>query len=224
MSNVYIALIGDIIKSKNLENRTDIQKRLTKTLKELNEEYADVFASNLTVTLGDEFQGVFKNGKAVLEIVDKIKFLMSPVEFRFGIGIGEIITEMKKEISIGADGPAYWNARQAIKDIHSTNDYELSRILVSNGLEEQPLKMINDSLALCDFIESRWRETQRDLLTKSIENYGHSQKVPQIELAKLLGLSSQATNQRIQSSGYYQYLRMKTTIAQELEVLREGIK
>lgn len=38
-----------------------------------------------------------------------------PVELRFGIGIGEITTEINTEMALGADGPGYYKAREAIE-------------------------------------------------------------------------------------------------------------
>lgn len=43
---------------------------------------------------------------------------MQPYQVRFGIGVGKILTDINPELSIGADGPAYWHARKAINYIH----------------------------------------------------------------------------------------------------------
>ncbi|HCW74171.1 MAG TPA: hypothetical protein DHM90_10645 [Clostridiaceae bacterium] len=79
------------------------------------------------------------------------------------------------------------------------------------------VKVMNETLRLCDYIESRWRETQAEVVEKSILTYGHSLKVKQIELAELLELTSQALNQRIQSSGYYNYIRARSEISKLME-------
>ena len=213
---MYAAIIGDIIGSKKIKERDESQKKLKQVLETLNQEYKTTISSSLTLTLGDEFQGLFSSPAFILEIIDKIKFNMYPVELRFGIGFGEILTEIDREISIGSDGPAYWHARAAINNVHEENDYHYSRLLIKKGNESSQEKVINDSLKLCDFIESRWRETQRELVEVSVIKFGHYQLVSQTELAGMLGVSKQATNQRIQSSGYYQYLRMKNSITQLL--------
>lgn len=213
---MYFAVIGDIIASKKLENRFAVQENLKEILEIINKEYESDIASNFTITIGDEFQGLLKKGGRVIEIVDKIKISMQKVDIRFGIGIGEIKTRINK-LSIGADGPAYWNAREAISEIHKDNDYGNAKIMIRADENINLVKVMNETLRLCDYIESRWRETQAEVVEKSILTYGHSLKVKQIELADLLELTSQALNQRIQSSGYYNYIRARREISQLME-------
>lgn len=213
---MYFAIIGDIIGSKKLENRFSVQEKLTGILDQVNKEYAEDIASNFTITIGDEFQGLLTRGVRSMEIIDKIRISMDPVDIRFGIGIGEIRTRINK-LSIGADGPAYWNAREAISEIHSDNDYGKAKIMISADENRNMVKVMNETLRLCDHIESRWRDTQREVVEKSILRYGHDLKVKQIDLAELLHLTSQALNQRIQSSGYYNYLRARREISQLMD-------
>ncbi len=209
---MYAALIGDLVESKKLPDRQYVQEQLKQILAELNQEYSSAVASNLTVTLGDEFQGLFKTPDVLLEIADKIKFRMLPVKVRFGIGFGDITTDITRELSIGADGPAYWHARAAIEAVHDTGG------LMIIWDEDSPLQqVVNDSLALCDFVESRWRDSQTALIRESILNFGHSLDVSQVKLAELLGITTQAVNQRVQSTGYYQYLGMKNSITRSLK-------
>lgn len=43
---------------------------------------------------------------------------MYPVRLRFGIGFGEISTNIFCEAAIGTDGPAYYEARKMIEKLH----------------------------------------------------------------------------------------------------------
>jgi len=67
-----------------------------------------------------------------VQLLDQIA-LGFPHPIRFGLGLGEIVTDINREQSIGADGPAYWRARAAIEAIHEKDDYGSSRIAVSLG-------------------------------------------------------------------------------------------
>ena len=49
----YFALIGDIIGSKKIDNRYQVQKSLESCLADLNNEFQAVLASKLSITLGD---------------------------------------------------------------------------------------------------------------------------------------------------------------------------
>ncbi len=215
VDRVYYAVIGDIINSKKLSDRFGVQEKLTEILAEFNDTYEDDLASNFIITIGDEFQGLLRKGDHILEIIDKINILMNPVQIRFGIGIGEIKTRINK-LSIGADGPAYWHAREAILKVHEENDYGIAKLMISAQENPNLIVMINEILRLSSFIESRWRETQKELVDTAILNYGHSLNVKQTELAKLLNLTNQALNQRIQSSGYYNYIRARSQVTKIL--------
>lgn len=49
-----------------------------------------------------------------MDIISEMEIEMYPVKLRFGIGIGSIVTDINRELLLGADGPAYHNARKMI--------------------------------------------------------------------------------------------------------------
>ena len=214
---MYFAIIGDVISSRKIKDRKQFQKDLSGILDEINKSYSEDIVSKFVITLGDEFQGLLNKADYLLEIADKIKFKLDPIGVRFGIGIGRIETEINQERSIGADGPVYWCARKAINLIHEKNDYNVSKIAIEAEKENNFIDMINESLHLCDFIEKKWQPSQKNLIKASVLYFGHDTKVPQKELAKLLDLSVPTINVKIQSTGYYNYLRLKKSICQSLQ-------
>ena len=214
---MYFAIIGDVISSRKINDRKQFQKDLSGILDEINKSYSEDIASKFVITLGDEFQGLLKKADYLLEITDKIKFKLDPIEVRFGIGVGGIETKIIREASIGADGPAYWCARKAINLIHNKNDYNVSKIAIELEEENNFIDMINESLHFCDFIEKKWQPSQKKLIKTSVLHFGHNTKIPQKELAKLLDLSVPTINVKIQSTGYYNYLRLKKSICKSLQ-------
>ena len=111
----YVAIIGDVRDSRLLENRGAVQEQLKSVLTKINRLYAEDISAKFMITLGDEFQGLLGAGKNAIQIVEYIQREMYPVEIRFGLGIGEITTEINAEMAIGADGPGYYCARNAIE-------------------------------------------------------------------------------------------------------------
>jgi hypothetical protein len=211
---VYYAVIGDVIRSKESPDRRALQSDLEAVLAEVNKHYAHTVASRFVVTLGDEFQGLLNSAWPLLEIIDRIKFSIAPAKVRFGIGIGEIETEINPQASIGADGSAFWKAREAINHIHDQNDYGISTTRIASISAEPWIEVANDSLRLCDFIESRWRDGQYNLVrTLFLRNGDYNMmKFSQRDMAKYLGVSATTVNRQIKSSGYYQYFDMKRRI------------
>lgn len=54
----YVATIGDIIDSKNIEHRQEVQTNLLNTLDRINSKYRQSIVSNFKITLGDELEGL----------------------------------------------------------------------------------------------------------------------------------------------------------------------
>ena len=71
---MYLALIADVIDSKIVQERFDLQKQLEKTLQKINELFKDCLASAFTLTLGDEFQALLKVEAPVFQIIDTLTF------------------------------------------------------------------------------------------------------------------------------------------------------
>ena len=111
----FVAVIGDMKDSRHLENRKEVQVRLQGILDRLNEKYKDEIVSRFLITLGDEFQGLLSSGKYILDMVNEIRMEMYPVRLRFGIGFGQITTDIRTEMALGADGPGYYRAREAVE-------------------------------------------------------------------------------------------------------------
>ena len=110
-----IAIIGDIRKSRLLPERKEVQDKLKMVLDEINLKYEGDISAKFLITLGDEFQGLLSNGKYALKIIQEIRMQLCPTEVRFGIGVGKITTEINTDMALGADGPGYYNARDAIE-------------------------------------------------------------------------------------------------------------
>ena len=219
---MYIALIGDIIESKKIQDRAQVQQQLLRLMKELNWQYQDYLISPFTVTTGDEFQALFSPNSYMFQIIDQLSVAFSPYEIRFGIGVGEMVTEINKEQSIGSDGPAYWLAREAINHIHDKNDYGINHISVFLA-DEEVTWTVNAMLAACSFIQSKWTEVHyavlKQLLTENIYDETFSHK----EMARSLGITPSAFNKRIKASGLKIYLRNKRVAMNQIlkEIAKE---
>ena len=57
-TKTYVAIIGDIVGSRELKDRYKIQVQLENTLDSININFSRVIESKFTITIGDEFQGL----------------------------------------------------------------------------------------------------------------------------------------------------------------------
>ena len=111
----YYAIIGDIKRSKKIENRCEIQEKLKKILDNVNSIYNNDISAKFLITLGDEFQGLLEITAPILEIIKYIQREIYPIKLRFGVGIGNVSTLINHEAAIGEDGPAFYAAREMIE-------------------------------------------------------------------------------------------------------------
>lgn len=212
----YFALIGDIIDSKKIENRFETQRKLESVLTKINQRYAKSIASQFTLTLGDEFQAVLKKPGDILKIIHEIYFEMYPVKIRFGIGLGLISTEMNYEQSLGADGPAYHEARKAIDFVHE-NEGKNARYHTQIALfpeDTSAIKLLNLSLSNYSSIFSSW-DTKVFETVKLMQESGRQQDV-----ADKLGISQQAVMKRLQKANYYQFRHLYQSLNEVFESWR----
>jgi hypothetical protein len=110
---LYLTLIGDIVDSKQVARRADLQKRLAAALRKINDRKPSP-ASPYTITLGDEFQAVYKSADTLFLDLFSILAEIYPVEARFGVGVGGLTTPLNPKQALGMDGPAFHRAREAI--------------------------------------------------------------------------------------------------------------
>lgn len=206
--NRYIAIIGDIHDSRLLENRENSQLRLLECLEDINKEFKTHIASNFSVSMGDSFQGLLELDSNFMEIITTIEMKMYPVEFRFGIGIGEIITELNPKNSQVNDGPAYHYARKAVELIEKAEKQNATRktsiLLLDNNDESPTVRLINAIFALNTAIRNKWSDRQHEIIKTYLENGENQYKT-----AEAIGIGQSSISKTLKSTNFFAY---KTSI------------
>ncbi|MFL2099889.1 SatD family protein [Desemzia sp. FAM 23991] len=202
--NPYAAIIGDIKDSRNIADRKEVQEKFRSTLQHINQKYADDIASQFMITLGDSFQGLLKNKQTIMSIVFEIELAMSPIELRFGIGLGDISTTIQRENSMEMDGPAYHRARQMIETIEANeNKYTRSEtnMMICSGTDSlQTDQLLNTILSLATALKSKWSDRQKEVM---YTYFTHSEN--QYKTAEALGIGQSSVNKALNTAKYYTY-------------------
>lgn len=199
----YIAVIGDIVDSKKIENRKEVQRKLKEILEEINIEFASSIYSRFMITLGDEFQGLLASGKDLIKIVKRLEFKMYPTNIRFGVGIGDIVTDIDRDVPLGADGPAYYSARRMINEIKQNEKKRMkgqTNIMITIDNIEYLEELINSNLELCTVIKKNWTKRQREII---IDYWQHEDG--QSNAAKRLGVTQSTIQRGLSLGNYYTY-------------------
>ena len=200
--NEYIAIIGDIIDSRNLENRDEVQRQLKKLLDLINEEYDDDIAAKFLITLGDEFQGLLHSHENIINILNKIEAYMYPVKIRFGIGIGTVNTGIDYNKSNEIDGEAYHIARRMIENVEKNmNGYgeSSSNVMIDfSGNRTVKSELINAIFSLRYVVKSKWTKRQSELISVYEMN-----KCNQKKTAECLSISQSTVSRTLKKANYF---------------------
>ncbi|MGF3112256.1 SatD family protein [Facklamia sp. P9177] len=216
-----VVIIGDFIKSKQIKERKVFQKQVQAIFKRLNQKYQKQLLSQLTLTVGDEFQVIMKLDSNWLNFLDDL-YVTLPHPFRLGIGIGEITTAIDPERSIGADGPAFWRAREAIEAVHR-NHYGNKCHLALRTQDDSINQMVNSLFLLSETLKSQWTDLQRETFKLMLEEGIYQAEFDQAHFAQTIQISQSSLSKRLSLGNIKIYLRGRETIAEFLEGNHESL-
>lgn len=204
----YIAAKYDMIGSRRLTLRDDIQKHFLHVADEINCKFEGVLEAKFIVTHGDEAQALFSisHAQAAFSVFEHLALAMGEVRFRCGIGLGTLSTTIQQS-AIGMDGEAWQNAKHAIdyakKKRQSIHFY---------GFEPQLQVHLNALSNLLGFLQAGWTKEQRETILLV------SEFATQREIAIHLGVSDVAVSKRLTAAGWNHYQDGRASLDLQLEM------
>jgi len=112
--SIYWAVIADLVRSRSISARGSLQADLERVLAGRNARDGGTLAAKWTITIGDEFQALFRSPRDIPFAIDEICNATRPYYIRVGLGWGSLTTELKP-VAIGMDGPCFHRAREALE-------------------------------------------------------------------------------------------------------------
>jgi hypothetical protein len=178
-----IVIIGDIVASKALPRRAAFQRRLGTTLAGINRGNP-ALASPYTITLGDEFQAVYRSAERLWIDIVEILAAIHPVEARFAIGVGELSTRLNPRQALGMDGPAFHRARAAITALKHGS----ARLRIA-AEDEMTWSLANHALAHLSHYLDGWSRTRLQILAgllrgRAVRDLETSLKISKVAIYK----------------------------------------
>ncbi len=152
-------IIGDIKRSRDIDNWSNIFKKVETTLEEVNKLFSDDILVNFKPTIGDEFQGVLKSPQNAYALYTFIKCKLL-VDIYCGIGIGEI--EMPLEEGVGMRGTAFYRARDALELCKKS---KRNLLVKSSDAPNQTDEIINTLLRFIEAFENSWTKRQQEVVS-----------------------------------------------------------
>lgn len=185
----YLVIIGDMVDSRAIEDRAAVQARLNTELGRANADPAGI-ASPYTITLGDEFQAVLTAAPRAFRDAVALQAALHPVQVRFSLALGPLVTAINPRQALGMDGPAFHAARDGIDTLKQDGGrYRIS------GLDPDVEALANAALRLVARAMDRW-QSRRFAILRALQA-----DTPVARIATDLGISEQAVYKNV-SSGH----------------------
>jgi hypothetical protein len=187
-------VIGDVVGSRSAADRGALHRAITSALADA----AEVAIEPPVLTVGDEFQGVYRTVGEAIDAALSIRLALAPgVDIRFGIGWGAI-TVLDEATGI-QDGPGWWAAREAIEWTAAAQTQPgLALVRTAFRIAEpdgHDAGAVNAALMCRDHLLGSLDERSQRILTGL--RAGRTKK----ELAMAEGISASAVSQRAGRAG-----------------------
>lgn len=202
-AKTYVAVIGDIVNSRQVPDRARLQTIARRVLARVNRQYRAHVASRFIMTVGDEFQGLLSGTAELDQLLACIRAELNPVEVRFGIGIGNLETKLLPS-AIGMDGPCFHRARSALQRAAK----EGMPVDVKAASREPAFEIYG---WMFDALRDRWTERQRlvmDLVMSGMRG---------IEVAEKIDVRPSAISQHFEAARGYQVLMATSSWTEALD-------
>lgn len=157
----YLAIIGDIRRSREVAERAELQKLIERALGEINSRFADCIAAGFVITLGDEFQGLLVEPSCGLRVLVALDLALGgDASIRYGVGWGEVTTDLRS-VALGMDGPCFHRAREAVAEGKRLNRWAT---VSGFGLDDE---VLNGIFWLLGATRERWTHVQRETVSQA---------------------------------------------------------
>lgn len=198
-----VAVTADIIGSRKFDDRAEAQRAFDTAIARVERDLP-VATRGLRPTVGDEQQATYPTLEAALGAILLLQLaLPDGVEFRYGVGIGEIGTVPSSVSAQGIpDGPGWWAARAAVEHVEDLQrraaPQARSWVIAHESAQEEhgvSVKWANAYLLGRDEIVGDMTERARRL------TYGRCLGRTQRELAAQEQITQSAVSQGLSASG-----------------------
>lgn len=162
----FAVIMGDIVDSEKHTDTLHLHTDFNAAIDRQNEALGADIVSPLTITLGDEFQGLVNSLLVAANAAREIRFelMQRNIDCRFVIGIVELKTRVNHERAWNMMGPGFARARQRLNEKRSPNRYRFS--VLQDVFLETMLEAIGATVSA---VERRWSDAQRDDIIRLLQ-------------------------------------------------------
>ncbi|MBE7183453.1 MAG: hypothetical protein INR68_03485 [Methylobacterium mesophilicum] len=202
--------MGDLVQSERFSEPEALHVAFNAAVNAQNGKYAEIIASPLTITLGDEFQGLAKSLADAVSLVRdlRLQLLTSGIDCRFVIGSVDIKTALNTERAWNMMGPGLSRAREKLNEKRTTSLYRFS--IASDPIIETTLDALGTGITV---IERGWTELQLKNIAALLSG------MTPADLAKLRQVSVHSIYKVRSSANFNAYVTLWSAMIEALAAL-----
>lgn len=161
--------MADIVDSRKA-NQSLLIDELRKVVHYINNKWRESIISPLTITLGDEFQGVIKDIESCYRLMfDMEEFILtnaSGIKLRYVMNYGNIDTPINKNVAYEMLGDGLTLAREELNKLKSSSN----RFRILSHKNKQATTVMNDLFLLYGSYVDSWKMKEYHIVTEFLKN------------------------------------------------------
>lgn len=166
----FAVVMGDIVGSETLRPSQKLSDQFDEAVKATNRQFHQLLASPLTITLGDEFQGLALTLSAAFQVVEHLRarLLNSSINCRFVVGVVRLDSKLNVRVAWNMVGEGLKASRAKLGNKNDPNIYRFSlpQVLLPSLPEWLSVEQLLDAAGTgLTAVESRWTDRQRAVLS-----------------------------------------------------------
>jgi len=148
-------IIGDIVKSRKLEDLPAVVGRLKQALGRVNRRYRGELVGAFKVFAGDSFEGVLRTPRHAYDVYREVATALRPARARCVVALGEI-TDLADGNVLEMNGPVFERAAEALRELGTPRKPRIHLLFISDDPEAD--STLNAIAALIDHARQSWND------------------------------------------------------------------
>lgn len=200
----YLAIIGDLVRSRAIADRAQLQERLLAEIEAVNREYADRLVVPVSMTAGDEFEVLLDGVEPVVALLIRFADTVLPNQLAFGVGAGGLTTRISQghtKRAVGElDGEVFHRARSALNQ--AAGDASWALIEGFGEGEDAALSGLTDLLG----------NLRRGWTAKQAAYVAAARQAKQLDVARRFGVGQSVVSESLKAAQFELALRSEARL------------
>jgi len=184
-------IVGDIVKSRKLEDLPAVLGRLKRALNRINRRHRDDLLGAFKVFGGDSFEGVLWTPCHAYDVYREIAMALRPARARCVVAMGEI-TDLADGNVLEMNGPVFERAAQRLEEMRKLRSRPKVYLSFVSDMPDQD-SLLNALAMLILAIQEKWKETTWEV--------AESADLGVNEIARRLGISRMEVHRKFSIFG-----------------------